>query len=138
MTTTWTEFGGGLYNAKEGLAASQCVGRQRRRLLMFVIFGTSTRAKKVATGFFYCPSCRARLRCTARSVESCFTLFFIPMGSLKTLGSVYECEHCHTQFDIDCGIPFDFGSHEQPKVWRCEHCGQDTPNHSFTCVHCGE
>ena len=65
---------------------------------MPIIFGWRTRASIIARGMFLCPQCGADRHYAHKSMRRWFTLFFIPLIPLKTLGEFVECETCHSKY----------------------------------------
>ena len=63
-----------------------------------IIWGTRGRETEIGTGSFYCPKCDAQKPYTRKKVASYFTLFFIPLFELKTLGEYLQCAGCNTSF----------------------------------------
>lgn len=65
---------------------------------MIIIWGTRTRKKDVSSGQFYCPRCGTERYYTHKRVVKYFTLFFIPLIPLNTVGEYVECQGCHQAF----------------------------------------
>lgn len=65
-----------------------------------IIWGTKGRRQQVTQGQFHCPKCDTDRRYAHMRVARYFTLFFIPLFRLKTLGEYIECQACRTAFDL--------------------------------------
>ncbi|NLD75737.1 MAG: hypothetical protein GX643_03625 [Acidimicrobiales bacterium] len=66
---------------------------------MLLVFGFKIRLSTTASLVFFCPSCGGDRAGSRRSARRWFTLFWIPVVPLKSVGEVVECETCHTRFD---------------------------------------
>ncbi len=67
---------------------------------MLLIFGLSVFFRTVGEGEFHCPSCGGDRRYRQRVARRWFTLFFIPVIPLNTVGEVVECGTCRTRFNL--------------------------------------
>ena len=65
---------------------------------MILILGTNTRETEAGSGRFHCPRCRTQRAYVQKRVGLYFTLFFIPLFRVKTLGDVIECQTCHERY----------------------------------------
>jgi hypothetical protein len=66
---------------------------------MLIIFGTRLRAKAIAVGEFFCPSCGVDRNYVLQQVRRWFTLFFLPVVPTgKVLGEQVRCSTCGTCF----------------------------------------
>ncbi len=65
---------------------------------MLIIFGTRARQSEVGSGEFTCPRCGAKRQYVRKKVNRVFTLYFIPLFPMGTLGEFVECQTCHTTF----------------------------------------
>ena len=63
-----------------------------------IIWGWRTVFRVVGSGVFSCPSCNADRDYQRRRAQRFFTLFFIPLIPLKTIGEFIRCVHCKTDF----------------------------------------
>jgi hypothetical protein len=63
-----------------------------------IIYGYKSREIDVASGQFDCPKCDDKRLYTHKQVARYFTLFFIPLFKIKTLGEYVECQTCHRTF----------------------------------------
>ena len=68
-------------------------------MVLLIIFGTRGVTYSVATGEFSCPSCATKRRYEHKRVRRFFTLYWIPIIPLDTLGEYVECETCRDTFD---------------------------------------
>ncbi len=66
---------------------------------MFIIFGWRSRNKATAEGVFHCPGEGGDRRYRRVLVRRWFTLFFIPVIPLNTLGEYIECGGCGRGYD---------------------------------------
>lgn len=69
--------------------------------MFFIIFGTRGITSTKEQGQFHCPSCGPNSNYRLKSVRRFFTLYFIPIIPLDTLGQYVECGHCQGTFDQD-------------------------------------
>lgn len=104
---------------------------------MFFIVGSRRRERDHSYGYFYCPTCRKRRAAAQGTFTRYFTFFFIPIFPIWIGGDYFRCEYCGDLFDADPELPFDFGSHREPKVWTCLKCFATNPSHRFRCEACG-
>lgn len=66
---------------------------------MFVIFGTTTKKIQEETGYFICPQCEVLRPYVLSSMQSWFTLFFIPLFAIGDKKNRHvECKECSTIF----------------------------------------
>ncbi|HEY1602435.1 MAG TPA: zinc ribbon domain-containing protein, partial [Pirellulales bacterium] len=63
-----------------------------------IVFGTRGVTSSAASGNFYCPSCRGQSSYTHKRVRRFFTLYFIPVIPLGTIGEYVECGGCKGTF----------------------------------------
>ena len=66
--------------------------------MMFIIFGTRGVTSTVASGLFSCPECGIGQKYRHQRAHRFFTLFFIPLIPLSTLGEYVECGTCKSTF----------------------------------------
>jgi hypothetical protein len=62
-----------------------------------IIWGTKCRNKVLNSGQFHCPTCGTRMYKGLR-VAKWFTLYFIPVFPMETLGDYVECQSCKQTF----------------------------------------
>jgi len=65
---------------------------------MIIILGTKVRVMERSSGEFYCPKCNSRRPYKLKRYAKYFTLFFIPLFKIKTLGEQVECQKCFMSF----------------------------------------
>lgn len=63
-----------------------------------LIWGWKTIFRVVGNGVFSCPTCGADRNYQRRKAQRFFTLFFIPLIPVKTLGEFIRCTHCKNDF----------------------------------------
>jgi tellurite resistance protein len=63
-----------------------------------IIFGTRGVTSRIDNGSFYCPECRSTREYAKKRVRRFFTLYFIPVIPLDTLGEYIECKFCKNTF----------------------------------------
>lgn len=63
-----------------------------------IIFGTRSVTTTLEKGSFYCPHCDQRASYRHQKVTKFFTLYFIPLIPIKTLGDYVECDKCNCSF----------------------------------------
>ena len=63
-----------------------------------IIYGHKSREVEVASGQFHCPKCDDQRPYIHKQVAQYFTLFFIPLLKIKTLGEYVECQVCGRAF----------------------------------------
>ncbi len=62
---------------------------------MFIIFGSKTRHTNDKKGAFVCPTCQTLKQYCAKSIQSWFTLFFIPVFPIGGKNDPHvECQQC--------------------------------------------
>lgn len=65
----------------------------------FIIFGTKGVTSTSDSGRFHCPQCRTERTYEHKNVRRFFTLFFVPLIPLDTLGEYVECQLCRTNYN---------------------------------------
>jgi DNA-directed RNA polymerase subunit RPC12/RpoP len=90
-------------------------------------------------GYFNCPQCGRRQRCSLYQVQARIYLWhFIPVSSGGPVGpESYRCLACLREFTADGSYGYDFGVHAEQQTWRCFKCKQDVAYERFDCPHCG-
>ncbi len=68
---------------------------------MIIIFGVKPRHTTISTGQFVCPHCRAPRAYERRRGRNWFTLYFIPLIPLNSLGEDVVCTTCGWSFSPD-------------------------------------
>jgi tellurite resistance protein len=69
-------------------------------MVFLIIFGTRGVTSTVESGDFYCPSCDKKQRYEHKRVRRFFTLYFIPIIPLDTVGEYVECQTCRGTFKL--------------------------------------
>ena len=64
----------------------------------FIIFGTRAVKSTIKTGTFHCPQCARETGFRHRKARKFFTLYFIPLIPLDSLGEYVECNTCKGTF----------------------------------------
>jgi hypothetical protein len=67
---------------------------------VLLIFGLSVFFRTVGEGDFHCTRCGGDRHYRQRIARRWFTLFFIPVVPLNTVGQVVECGTCRTRFNV--------------------------------------
>src|SRR5262245_49271137 len=67
-------------------------------MVFLIIFGTRGVTTTEASGDFHCPSCDEKKRYEHKKVRRFFTLYFIPLIPLDTVGEYVECRSCAGTF----------------------------------------
>jgi uncharacterized tellurite resistance protein B-like protein len=62
--------------------------------VLFIIWGSTGRNVVVSRGDFHCPSCQSKQPYQHVEVKRYFTLYFIPLFPLETVGEYVECGSC--------------------------------------------
>ena len=70
-------------------------------MVCLIIFGTRGVTTTSESGDFYCPACDQKRRFERKTVRRFFTLYFIPVIPLSTLGEYIECQSCRGTFKVD-------------------------------------
>jgi len=87
-----------------------------------IIYGHRNKEIEQTTGMFQCPSCREQRAFKRVKVVRYFTLFFISLFPLGTMGEFIECQVCRRKYQTDIlsvggsisGMPSN-----QPYDWQC-------------------
>jgi len=66
-----------------------------------IIYGHRNKEIEQATGVFQCPSCGEQRAYKRIKVARYFTLFFIPLFPLGTVGEFVECQVCRRKYQAD-------------------------------------
>ncbi len=67
-------------------------------MVFLIIFGTRGVTSTVATGKFFCPTCMGKRSYCHQRVRRFFTLYFIPIIPLDTIGEYVECLDCRDTY----------------------------------------
>lgn len=68
---------------------------------MFIVFGTKGQSRVKAEGSFYCPRCNGQRKYKHFIAKRYFTLFFIPVFPIGTLGEYVQCQQCQGEFRVE-------------------------------------
>jgi tellurite resistance protein len=63
-----------------------------------IVWGWKTVFRVIGSGVFSCPACGADRNYERRRAQRFFTLFFIPLIPLKTIGEFVRCTYCKNDF----------------------------------------
>ncbi len=66
--------------------------------MLFIIFGTRVRQSPIGEGQFVCPSCHSQRTYTKTKATRWFTLYFLPVIPLGTVGEYVQCQTCGVTF----------------------------------------
>ena len=66
-----------------------------------IIFGTTAITMNKDSGHFYCPQCGPDNEFRHKNVRCFFTLYFIPLIPLHSLGEYIECQRCQGTFNTN-------------------------------------
>jgi hypothetical protein len=80
------------------LLGGQSPAQRKKGWNMFILFGWRGVTLSAGKGEFFCPTCRVRRPYVHKKVRRFFTLFFIPIIPLDSLGEYVECAACHGSF----------------------------------------
>jgi len=69
-------------------------------MVPFIIFGTRGVTFKKESGQFHCPSCGGGSDYVHKNVRRFFTLYFIPVIPLDSLGEYVECRACQGTYHV--------------------------------------
>jgi tellurite resistance protein len=81
-------------------------------MVFLIIFGTRGVTTNVASGDFYCPSCDGKKKYEHKKVRRFFTLYFIPIIPLDTVGEYVECRSCANTYK-PAVLTFDPEAHDK-------------------------
>ena len=68
-------------------------------MIALIIFGTKGVTSTVATGDFQCPACGRPAPYEHKRMRRFFTLYWIPLIPIGTMGEFVECLNCRTELD---------------------------------------
>ncbi|TVQ53769.1 MAG: zinc-ribbon domain-containing protein [Phycisphaerales bacterium] len=106
-------------------------------VFIMIIWGSKGREKIVARGQFHCPKCRTDAEYTHRRVSRCFTLYFIPLFTLETLGEYGLCHHCGVQLPAELLMLTREQVDAAWQPWQCVECSNVNSAEVERCVNCG-
>lgn len=102
-----------------------------------IIWGSKAKVTQIASGTFFCPSCKSDAPYEHMRVSRYFTLYFIPLFATSTLGEYVRCGSCRGELS-DAVLRFtreELLLATQP--WACGKCGNRNPVSSGNCLSCG-
>jgi hypothetical protein len=102
-----------------------------------IIWGSKGKEKQVATGTFYCPTCRTDETYSHQRVSKYFTLYFIPVFPMENLGEYVRCLRCSGEFKTEVA---GWGRDRVESLlspWSCTVCSNTNPASQGTCLGCG-
>ncbi|WP_146850994.1 zinc-ribbon domain-containing protein [Brevifollis gellanilyticus] len=101
-----------------------------------IIWGSKAKQKEIGSGQFYCPQCRQQSAYAHLRVSQYFTLYFIPLFPMETLGEGVCCRSCASEFNISVlsFTPEQIETAMQP--WLCGKCGNRNPQPEIACLGC--
>ncbi len=105
-------------------------------MLAIIIYGWTTKEKTLESTEFFCPNCREHRDCEHRAVKRYFTLYFIPLIPLGTVGEFIHCDTCEGQFDTAVLDLTDADVERLTRPWRCDECGNTNPSDQERCLKC--
>jgi len=103
-----------------------------------IIWGSTGKEKTIGRGDFYCPQCQRMSPFTHRRASRYFTLYFIPLFPMETLGEFVQCEQCGGDFSQDILDLSPEQIEEMLQPWRCPYCGNNNPAGEARCLGCAE
>ncbi len=65
-----------------------------------IVFGTRPKYKTIDHGQFFCPRCQQPRTYAHKKASRYFTLYFIPIFPMGSMGEFVQCETCHTMFEM--------------------------------------
>ncbi|PQO26297.1 zinc-ribbon domain-containing protein [Blastopirellula marina] len=101
-----------------------------------IIWGSTGRDTNCGHGDFFCPGCRNDSGYAHQRVQRYFTLYFIPLFPINTVGEYLQCHTCGSQYDVKLlEVP-----REQIQAlvspWQCGRCGNNNPGEYSECLAC--
>jgi rubredoxin len=68
---------------------------------MFFILGARDRETIIASGYFLCPNCGQLRLYKHKRLARYFTLYFLPIFPLQSLGEVIQCQTCQHTYRLE-------------------------------------
>jgi len=101
-----------------------------------IIWGSRGRETTSGGGRFFCPSCRDDSAYQHQKVKNYFTLYFIPLFPMQTLGEFVRCQSCDGEYDVKVLdlTRETFEAATQP--WHCSSCNNANIADQSACVNC--
>ncbi len=104
---------------------------------MFIIWGSRSMTKKLASGSFFCPGCRGNTGYTHLRYKRWFTLYFIPVFPTSVLGEVVHCQSCGGDYKPEVLQYSQQAIEAALSTWNCSRCGSGNNASVTTCLRCG-
>lgn len=101
-----------------------------------IIWGSTGKEKRVDSSQFYCPNCRDYADGNHIKVSRYFTLYFIPLFPLETLGEFVRCDECEREYDMSVLDLTRESVEAALKPWKCDNCGNSNPSEYQQCLSC--
>lgn len=103
-----------------------------------IIWGSTGKEKRVEDVDFYCPKCREQVEGVHLRMCRYFTLYFIPLFSLETLGEYVRCDECEGEFNLSVLDLTEDDVTAALTPWKCDECGNRNPAEYDQCLSCKE
>ena len=101
-----------------------------------IIWGSCGKERIVGHEDFFCPRCRSEAVGEHVRVSRYFTLYFIPLFPISTVGEYIRCEDCEGTYEMDVLDLTQEDLEAALKPWRCRHCGNNNPSEYSRCLSC--
>ncbi len=101
-----------------------------------IIWGSTGKEKKIDTCEFFCPNCQEEAECSTIRVSRYFTLYFIPLFPMETLGEYIRCNDCRSEYST---AVLDLTREEYESAaapWACGNCGNKNTSDCKKCLSC--
>lgn len=105
-------------------------------MILFIIWGSKGRTRSVGRGEFFCPTCKHSTPYEQMKASRYFTLYFVPLFPMDTLGEWVKCSRCQGEYDSRI---LQLSHHEIIKLtspWQCSGCGNTNPPDAGECLGC--
>jgi hypothetical protein len=105
-------------------------------MIGIIIWGSKGVERKVGEGHFFCPTCQHDVPYIRKKVSRFFTLYFIPIFPLETVGEYVLCQECSSDWDPEV---LDMSRQEIQQAtspWKCRKCGNRNPPEYGECLSC--
>jgi len=110
--------------------------RKGNTLIGFLLVGINGIKKEKGTGRFQCPNCRTLTDYRRYELNRYFTLFFLPLIPLGSMGEFVRCSRCNAEFDISILNSGSGNSASRLSTWNCRKCGNTNPAEYTSCLNC--
>lgn len=101
-----------------------------------IIWGWTTREKRLGDGDFFCPQCGKEREYDHKALKRYFTLYFIPLIPLETVLEYVQCDRCGGQFEPEVLDLDPEELREAAKPWKCPSCDNRNPGEYDRCLSC--